>query len=166
MIVNCPECNKKFIVQDQMIPAKGRHLQCGKCNHVWFFQLEDQIFKSEKINNNTIDNLINENRLTKNDLKKNKNEVPNDIVDRKKNFYDNEKIQPNRSMIVTKDYPSKKINFLKVFLLLIITFIAIIILLDTFKPLIENFFPNIDLILNSLYETIKDINLFLRDLIS
>ena len=69
-------------------------------------------------------------------------------------------------MIVTKNYPSKKISFLKVFLLLIITFIAIIILLDTFKPLIENFFPNIDLILNSLYETIKDINLFLRDLIS
>ena len=165
MIVNCPECIKKFIVQDQMIPAKGRHLQCGKCNHVWFFQLEDQTIKSEKINDNKIDNLINENRLTKNNLKKNKTEVPNDINESKKNFYDNKKIQPNRSMIVTKNHPLKKINFLKVFLLIIITFIAIIILLDTFKPLIQNFFPNIDLILNSLYETIKDINLFLGDLI-
>ena len=153
MIVNCPECNKKFIVQDQMIPSKGRHLQCGKCNHVWFFQLEDLTIKSEKISDNKTDKL------------KNKTEVPNDIIESKKNFYDNKKIQPNRSMIVTKNYPSKKISFLKVFLLLIITFIAIIILLDTFKPLIENFFPNIDLILNSLYETIKDINLFLVDLI-
>ena len=118
MIVNCPECIKKFIVQDQMIPAKGRHLQCGKCNHVWFFQLEDMTIKSEKISDNKTDNL------------KNKTEVPNDIIESKNNFYDNKKIQPNRSMIVTKNYPSKKISFLKVFLLLIITFIAIIILLD------------------------------------
>ena len=62
---------------------------------------------------------------------------------------------------------NKKImpNFFKVFLVVIISLIAFIILLDTFKSIIITFYPNIDLILNNLYETLKDINLFIKDLI-
>jgi len=47
----------------------------------------------------------------------------------------------------------------------IISFAALIILLDTFKNQLSSIIPNIDLILNNLYETLKDIYLFFKDLI-
>ena len=24
------------------IPAKGRNLKCGSCNHIWFYKIEDK----------------------------------------------------------------------------------------------------------------------------
>ena len=49
-------------------------------------------------------------------------------------------------------------------LVFLISFIALIVVIDTFKSQIKLLIPNIDFILNSLYETIKDIILFLKDL--
>jgi hypothetical protein len=46
-----------------------------------------------------------------------------------------------------------------------ISFIALIIILDTFQVPIGKIVPNIEFILYNLYETIKDIGLFLKDLI-
>ena len=43
--------------------------------------------------------------------------------------------------------------------------IALIILADTFKSPISIIIPNIELILFNLYETIKDIILFFKDLL-
>ena len=56
-------------------------------------------------------------------------------------------------------------NNLKTFLVLIITFVALIIIVDTFKIQIITFYPEIDDLLNSLYQTLTDINLFFKDLI-
>jgi hypothetical protein len=50
-------------------------------------------------------------------------------------------------------------------LVIIITFIALIIISDTFKPFLGSFVPNIDFYLSSLYESLKDIFLFFKDLI-
>ena len=47
----------------------------------------------------------------------------------------------------------------------IISFIALIIVLDTFQNPISKIIPDIELILYNLYETINDITLFLKDLI-
>ena len=52
-----------------------------------------------------------------------------------------------------------------VFLVLIITFVAIIIIIDTFKHQISFVYPDIETHLNNLYESLRDINLFLKDLI-
>ena len=64
MIITCPSCNKKFEINASLIPDKGRTLQCGSCNHQWFFKeemkeeftekpsktkLREQIDESEKI---------------------------------------------------------------------------------------------------------------------
>ena len=49
-------------------------------------------------------------------------------------------------------------------LIFIISMIALIILVDTFKNPISLIIPNIEDILFSLYETLKDIILFLKDL--
>ena len=56
MIIECPECNKKFDIHQNLITSNGRLLQCGSCNHKWFFKLniiekapkEEIIIKKEK----------------------------------------------------------------------------------------------------------------------
>ena len=35
MIINCKACEKKFVVPDQAIPAKGRLVQCSSCGNKW-----------------------------------------------------------------------------------------------------------------------------------
>ena len=50
-------------------------------------------------------------------------------------------------------------------LVFIITFMALIIFLDTFKYNLKSIFPSIDYLLENLYESIKDILLFIKDLI-
>ena len=49
-------------------------------------------------------------------------------------------------------------------MVVIISFVALVILADTFKNSLNLIIPGFDLILNSLYETIKDIALFIEDL--
>ena len=52
MIITCVNCNKKFNVNSDLIPEDGRTIQCGSCNHVWFFKKdlkeELEIQKSEE----------------------------------------------------------------------------------------------------------------------
>ena len=45
-----------------------------------------------------------------------------------------------------------------------ITFIAIIVIIDTFKSPLYNIFPKLELILISLYEVLRDIQLFVKDI--
>ena len=37
MIIECINCNKRFEVNSELIPSSGRTIQCGSCNHIWFF---------------------------------------------------------------------------------------------------------------------------------
>ena len=39
MIINCPNCDKKFEIDKKLIPSNGRLLQCGSCNNKWFFKI-------------------------------------------------------------------------------------------------------------------------------
>ena len=59
----------------------------------------------------------------------------------------------------------KKLKISNIIVVLIISFIAFIILIDTFKYPISKIVPNIEFILYNLYESIKDIRLFFNDLI-
>ena len=38
MIIECVNCNKKFEVNSELIPLQGRTIQCGSCNHIWFYK--------------------------------------------------------------------------------------------------------------------------------
>ena len=40
MIIVCPNCNKKFEIDNTLIPSEGRMLQCGSCDHKWFYKAE------------------------------------------------------------------------------------------------------------------------------
>jgi len=47
----------------------------------------------------------------------------------------------------------------------IISFVALIVLLDTLKTPLINVFPGLEIILFNLFETLQDIKLFIIDLI-
>ena len=83
------------------------------------------------------------------------------------NIKKNQKTLPQRSEIV-KYEPKTSFSFWKLLsyiLVVIISLIALILILDTFKIQIYNFFPRLEIFLFSLYETLKDIQLFIKDLI-
>ena len=47
----------------------------------------------------------------------------------------------------------------------ILSFIGLIIIIDTFQDPISKFVPNIEFLIYNLYQTVNDIILFLKDLI-
>jgi len=47
MIIDCINCTKKFEVNDSIIPDNGRTIQCGSCNHIWFYKPEIELSKNE-----------------------------------------------------------------------------------------------------------------------
>ena len=50
MIITCPSCKKKFNIDINLIPSEGRDLQCGSCEHIWFYKKEDPIPEPLQIN--------------------------------------------------------------------------------------------------------------------
>tara|TARA_B110000008_G_scaffold101324_1_gene104154 strand:- start:416 stop:670 length:255 start_codon:yes stop_codon:yes gene_type:complete len=55
MIIECTNCNKKFRVDDDLIPENGREIICGSCNYAWHFKPEKTNEKSLVLDNETID---------------------------------------------------------------------------------------------------------------
>ena len=169
MIISCYNCNKKFDIDSTLIPDKGRLLQCASCDHKWFFKKEALEKKISPINEDTsIDNvnIFDLNNSSINDeesvLNTPKDEVEVDLEEENK-----EKIEINldeRPQENTKPKKQKNFKILNIFVVTIISFIAFIIIVDTFKYPIGKIVPNIEFILYNLYESIKDISLFIRDL--
>ncbi|MCC6304969.1 MAG: zinc-ribbon domain-containing protein [Rhodobacteraceae bacterium] len=42
MRLTCPNCAAQYEVDDRLIPAGGRDVQCSACGHAWFFVPEDR----------------------------------------------------------------------------------------------------------------------------
>mgnify|MGYP006222993027 CR=1 FL=1 len=146
MIISCDQCHKKFEIDSNLIPKDGRLLECGSCNHKWFYK-QDIEDKTQEI--------IIEPQL-KNIEEKNIDPIQTNIspINELDTSSEKKKIAEN-----------KKISILNIIIVFIISFVALIILIETFKDPISIFIPNIKFILNSLYETLKDIILFFKDLI-
>ena len=78
-------------------------------------------------------------------------------------MYKNLDKQKNTTTIQkTENKGSKFFSYLLVF---IISFVALIVLLDTLKTPLINVFPGLEIILFNLFETLQDIKLFIIDLI-
>ena len=39
MIIECPNCNKKFNLDEKLIPQNGRTLKCSSCSHIWHYKV-------------------------------------------------------------------------------------------------------------------------------
>ena len=169
MFITCNNCNKKFDIDSNLISDKGRLLQCASCDHKWFFKKEVFEKKISPINDDTsIDNvnIFDQNNSSINDeesvLNKLKDEVEEDLEEETK-----EKTKINIDEIPqesTKPKKQKNFKILNIFVVIIISFVAFIIIVDTLKNPIGHVVPNIEFILYNLYESIKDISLFIRDL--
>ena len=57
-------------------------------------------------------------------------------------------------------------KFLSYFLVFLITFIALIIVLDTFKSPLSRVIPELEIFLYNFFETLKDLYLFIKNLLS
>ena len=160
MIIECINCNKKFEVNPELIPEKGRSIQCGSCNHKWFYKKDTQETILEINDETPVENLNQEIKINKDitedkvDTNKITEEIVKDKIESKKN--DETKTLKKSNIL------SKIISYL---IVAIISFVALIIVLDTFKTPLNNIFPNLELLLFNLYETFEDIGLFLKDLI-
>ena len=177
MIITCNNCNKKFDLDSNLIPDKGRLLQCASCNHKWFFKkeiLENTVSPIVEHNDNVLDqdNPINNKEINPSDLSKEETEVDTEEEHDEKIKVNNDEA-PNKKIdanidenITVNAKPKKQKNFkiLNIFVVVIISFVAFIIIVDTFKYPIGQVVPNIEFILYNLYESIKDISLFIRDL--
>ena len=57
MIITCPSCDKKFNVDASLIPKEGRNLQCGFCDHKWFYTFPKKIVNDDVLELEGIDTL-------------------------------------------------------------------------------------------------------------
>jgi predicted Zn finger-like uncharacterized protein len=170
MIITCNNCNKKFDIDSNLISDEGRLLQCASCNHKWFFKkkvLENTLSPiDEDISIDSV-NILDQNNSSINEEKSVSDEV-NDEVEVDLEEETKEKIEINideSPQEITKPKKQKNFKILNIFVVTIISFVAFIIIVDTFKYPIGKIVPNVEFILYNLYESIKDISLFIRDLI-
>jgi len=158
MIIECINCFKKFDVDPSLIPDSGREIRCGSCNHTWFYK--KNIISTET----KIDELIISEKTSKSE-----NPV-NEKVSYDEKSPGSINIQKNEKNLKIPAKKKQKSNFtlsylISIILVVIISFIGLIILLDTFKSPLIDLFPSLELLLFNLFETLKDIFLFIKNLI-
>ena len=167
MIIECPNCNKKFNLDRKLIPENGRTLKCGNCDHVWHYKItpnkktDDQKISKDKkieldINTSKNDNEIEEKINYENIPDVNKEVISEIKVDDSKTEKNDEKVDYEKGIKL-------KMIFIY-FVILIISSLGLIFLLDTFKYNLSNVFPEIIPLFDSLYETLLDLKLFFKDL--
>ena len=153
MIIVCPSCGKNFNVKDDQIPDKGRLLQCSNCKHEWFYT------KNTIPIDNDIDELSNDD-LTQESfgiLAEEEDQHDEEIVEDKTNELEKTK--------TSKKKKGKSFNFFKLLLVFIISFVAFVLIVDTFIAQISEYVPFAEKYLDNLYQSIIDISLFFQNLI-
>ena len=165
MIITCPNCNKQFKIDNSLIPTEGRDLQCGSCNHIWFYKIEEQNNELLKLD----EEIVSEDIEITGEKKEEKIDKKNQALEKIKSEI-NYKIKENisekqKNKTRSENEANKESKFFSYLIVLIISFIALIILLDTLKNPIINVFPGLEIVLFNLFETLQDIKLFIIDLI-
>ena len=146
MIVSCEKCNKKFEIEDNLIPETGRLLQCGSCSYQWHYIPTNKI---------TLVNEIDSTKSSKNIKKSVKK------IDKKKINVDKNILESNESILENK----REVGFFSYLLVIIISLVALLVIGDTMKPYLLTIIPDLDFYLSSLYESLTDIYLFFKDLL-
>ena len=160
MIIECPKCSKKFNISDNLIPENGRLLKCGKCENTWFYNKKEKIINNENVETKKVDN------VTKQLIEELRKEPK--IKKKKINKTKHIKIKQSTSkelVSVSKNDKDKEGNITKKIFVIIISLLAFILLIDTFKIQISSFFPEIIMTMDSLYIVINDLKLFFKDLV-
>ena len=165
MIITCPNCNKQFKIDKSLIPNEGRDLQCGSCNHFWFYEFEEEKNEALKLN----DEVVSKDIKIKDEYKKEKIEekkqglkkIDTEINKEKKE----KKTEEQTNKTLSKNPENKGSKFFSYLIVFILSFVAFIILIDTLETPLIKVFPGLEIILFNLFETLQDIKLFIIDLI-
>ena len=164
MIITCPNCNKQFKIDNSLIPDEGRDLQCGSCNHIWFYNIQEKNNEVLELKQEIISEDIEpkaENNDDKIEEKQQSEEIIKTEINNKIKEKNSEKQENLTTLKKTENQGSKFFSYL---IVSIISFVALIILLDTLKTPLVNVFPGLEIILFNLFETLQDIKLFIIDL--
>ena len=157
MIITCPCKKKQFKIDSSLIPNEGRDLQCGSCERVWFYKPQNESEALLTLNNNiSINKTEQTNELKEKNLEISKTSQEEKIIETE--------IEKENLKTVEKT-EGKKTKLFSYLFVSIISFIALIILVDTLKTPLINVFPGLEVILFNLFETLQDIKLFIIDLI-
>jgi len=187
MIIECPNCNKKFSIDKKLIPENGRTLKCSSCDHIWHYKIP--IIKSiddleiPQVKSTDIDTISSEIEK-KNDEhneeinEENLTDINQGVLSEKST--ENEEYEENEEDITKYDDKDKenniqgekeneekqgKIKMVSVyFIVVIISLLGLIFLLDTFKSYLISVFPTITPLFDSFNETLLDFKLFIKDL--
>ena len=153
MIIECKCKKKKFEIDSSLIPEKGRTIQCGSCNEIWFYVPKQAVnYSAEVVQEKTqISNY--DKKLVEEPLFNTTEDLP---VKTKKILKSN-KLEKNNHIKISK--------ILSYIIVIIFSFIAIIVVLETFKSPLRIIFPNLELFLYNFFETLKDMFLFFKNLI-
>jgi predicted Zn finger-like uncharacterized protein len=165
MIIDCIKCTKKFEVNPSLIPVNGRTIQCGSCNHIWFYEPKIEQSKNEikaEISSPKSNDIVSENNKDDNLNKKlSKTEETSNLENVANTEHSSvELINENKKTTFSVS------KFLSYFLVFLITFIALIIVLDTFKSPLSSIIPGLEIFLYNFFETLKDLYLFIKNLLS
>ena len=163
MIIECPACSKKFNIDEKLIPDEGRLLKCGNCEHTWFYKKEENIKLETKTTKTS-------------QIEENKSEINIEPVDvpikqtkkiRKKiSKKSSTKESTSKELVsIDKSSVSRENNIIKKIFLIIISIIAFILLIDTFKNQKSDIYPGVVQMSDSLYLVINDLKLFIKDLV-
>ena len=158
MIISCPNCNKQFKIDPSLIPDNGRDVKCGSCNHIWFYKIEYNKKEPLPLSDNFTDKKIEDeidNKIVESINETNNESIPNDIDD---------KIHEKQIPVKNKIKKNTSGKFFSYLVVSIISFAALIILIDTLKVPLINVFPGLEILLFNLFEILKDIKLFIIDL--
>ena len=153
MIIVCPSCGKNFNVRDDQIPDKGRLLQCSNCKHEWFYT-KNTILVEDNLDEQSNDELTQESF---------------GILDEEENKHDEVIVEDKTAKLEKPENINKKktikVNFFKILLVFIISFVAFVLIVDTFIVQISEYVPMAEKYLDNLYQSLIDISLFFQNLI-
>ena len=156
MIITCPSCNKKFNVDASLIPQEGRTLQCGFCDHKWFFKKENADDEIKILEKKIPEPVIEDNKNLSENIKEDMKDEEDDNT---------ESLNGSKEEFSKKVNKKNDVNYFKILIVAFISFAALILFLDTFKAQISVIIPNIQIILDNLYQSINDMKLFILDLV-
>ena len=163
MIIECPACSKKFNIDEKLIPDEGRLLKCGNCDHTWFYKKEENLkLETESIKINEIEENKSEINIEPVDVPIKETKKIRKKISKKSST----KESTSKELVsIDKSSVSRENNIIKKIFLIIISIIAFILLLDTFKNQISVIFPGILKMSDNLYLVINDLKLFIKDLV-
>ena len=170
MIIECPNCNKKFSLDKKLIPENGRTLKCSSCYHIWHYKIPitesiDDIGISEDKNTNLDANIS---EVKKKDVEHNEEINDENLTDTNHEILSEDNTESEENAINDEKENKKKQGKIKMiliyFIVVVISLLGLIFLLDTFKSYLFSIFPSIAPLFDSFYETLLDLKLFKKDL--